>query len=114
MLTARRLGGAAIAGGAALGCSWLWASAEPDPAPSSSALRALRPGQPLLCPLESKERVFNDVVRLRFALPSAAHTLGLPVPGHVMVVDAATNYRPYSPITIDEHAAGYFELLVRP
>jgi len=113
MLTARRLASAAVASGTALGCSWLWARGDPASPPSVGPPRALSPGQPLLCALESKQRVSSDVVRLRFALPSAAHTLGLPVPGHVMVVDAATNYRPYSPITIDARAIGFFELLVR-
>ena len=79
----------------------------------ADTLKALKPGQPLMCPLSSKEWVSSDTVRLRFNLPSQEHTLGLSVPGHLMAVDAAMIYRPYSPITIDAITSGYFDLLVR-
>jgi cytochrome-b5 reductase len=65
----------------------------------------------LNCPLLSKRWVSADTCVLKFALPTPTFTLGLPVPGHIMVVDAATNYRPYSPISLE--TPGSFELLVR-
>lgn len=113
MLQGRRLGVAAAAGSAAVGAAWLCKPADPMLVTSDGVPRALQPGQPLLSALQSKSWVSKDTVRLRFELPSASHALGLPVPGHVMVVDAATNYRPYSPVTIDSEAKGFFDLLVR-
>jgi cytochrome-b5 reductase len=86
----------------------LWKIRQPGGPP-----HALQLGQPLICPLNSKEWVSCDTVRLRFDLPSAEHVLGLPVPGHLMAVDNAMIYRPYSPTTIDAHTAGHFDLLVR-
>ena len=113
MQQARRLGVAVAAGSAAAGCARLY---KPDTSiqhTSTGPPQALVAGQPLLSTLHSKSWVSSDTVRLRFELPTPAHALGLPVPGHVMVVDAATNYRPYSPISIDRNAKGFFELLVR-
>ena len=101
MLAARRLAGVA-AGSAALGAAWLCQPASQD---------RLSPGQPIACAVQSRRWVSEDSLVLRFQLPSPSFALGLPVPGHVMVVDAANNYRPYSPITID--SVGFFELLVR-
>ena len=101
------LGAAAVCG--SLGTALWWR----QPAPVSGPPRALRPGEPLHCSLQSKRWVSPDAFRLRFELPSSEHVLGLPVPGHLMVVDDAMTYRPYSPITVDSQARGYFELLVR-
>eukprot|EP00900_Chrysochromulina_parva_P024232 jgi/Chrpa1/6442/Chrysochromulina_OHIO_Genome00013814-RA len=113
MLHARRLGVAVAAGSAAAGCAWLCKPGTTIQHTSAGPPQALVAGQPLLSTLHSKSWVSSDTVRLRFELPTPAHALGLPVPGHVMVVDAATNYRPYSPISIDRNAKGFFELLVR-
>lgn len=74
---------------------------------------ALRPGSSLFCELSSRHQETADTVRLRFQLPQPSQVLGLGVPGHLVVIDNAMIYRPYSPITIDSRAAGYFELLVR-
>ena len=109
MLRARRLAAAGSAAAAA-GGAWLYL---PGLETSFGPPRALQPQKPLHSSLNAKEWVSEDTVRLRFALPSSEHVLGLPVPGHLMVVDAATNYRPYSPISIDRTASGFFELLVR-
>lgn len=103
MLSMRRLGPLAAAGGAMAGAAYLCWPAEPP--------KTLTPGRPLVCPVQSKQWVSSEAVRLRFELPSPTATLGLPVPGHIMVVDAATNYRPYSPVSLE--TPGYFELLVR-
>lgn len=110
-----RRAAASGAAAAAVGGGYLWAASsrheaarEPGGAP-----RALRAGEALYCTLTEKQWVTPSAVRLRFALPSAEHVLGLPVPGHVMVIDDAQIYRPYSPVTVDSQAAGYFELLVR-
>ena len=105
----RRFGYATATGTAALGTAWLYSQAKDARGPP----HALKPQQLLQSSLISKHWVSGDTVRLRFALPSSEHVLGLPVPGHLVVVDAATNYRPYSPITIDSKAVGFFELLVR-
>jgi len=110
-MMSRRVGAIAAAGSAAaLGLSWYGKKQQSE---KERSLRALQPNQPVLLTLHSKQWVTNDAVQLRFDLPTSEHVLGLPVPGHVMVVDAATNYRPYSPITIDRHASGFFDLLVR-
>lgn len=108
-MLARRMAAAAAATSTAAGCAWLCT----PPAEPAGPPRALIPGQPLLSQLVSKQWASDDAVRLRFALPSSEHKLGLPVPGHLVVVDAATNYRPYSPTTIDATSTGFFELLVR-
>ena len=102
MIAARRAAVAA-AGGSALALGWYWQRQAPAD--------RLTPGQPVNCALQSKQWVAPDAVRLRFGLPSPSFSLGLPVPGHVWVVDAATNYRPYTPVSIDN--VGSFELLVR-
>ena len=107
LLLGRRLGVAAAVS-TAVGSAWFWKPATPSGPP-----RALKAGEPLVCALQSKRWVSSDVVRLRFVLPSSEQVLGLPVPGHLMVVDDAMTYRPYSPISIDSQAVGYFELLVR-
>jgi NAD(P)H-flavin reductase len=110
---ARRFGVAAAAGTSALGCAWLCAPSREQQQDGGNSLRALVPGRPLFSALQSKSWVSKDAVLLRFQLPSPDHTLGLPVPGHLMVVDAGNAYRPYSPVTIDSTASGYFDLLVR-
>ena len=108
-MAARRLGAAVAAGSTAVACAYLGMPSERRGPPYKS----LTPGQLLHSTLLAKSRVESDCVRLQFELPSPEHTLGLPVPGHVMVIDAANNYRPYSPITIDSTTAGSFELLVK-
>ena len=82
----RRFGYATATGTAALGTAWLCSQAK-----DARGLRALKPQQLLQSSLISKHWVSGDTVRLRFALPSSEHVLGLPVPGHLVVVDA-TNY----------------------
>ena len=110
VLSLRSMGATAAAGGL-IGGVWLWQQRGRTLAGGNPA-HALRPGSPLVVELESKHWVSHDAARLRFALPDEQQ-LGVPLPGHVVVVDAATNYRPYTPITIDSQARGYFELLVR-
>ena len=102
--------GGACGAAATVGTALFWRRREDE---SGKPLRALQPDTALICPLQSKEWVASDAVLLRFGLPSAEHVLGLPVPGHVMVVDDAFIYRPYSPVTIDATTKGHFDLLVK-
>ena len=97
------------AGAAAVGTAFFWRRHVEEDGPK----RALKPDTALMCPLQSKQWVSADSVLLRFGLPSDEHVLGLPVPGHVMVIDDAFIYRPYSPVTIDATTAGHFDLLVK-
>ena len=103
-MSARRLGAAAAATGSAAAAAWFCAPSPKD-AVGFGSTRALQPGIPLACELSQKEWVSGDAVRLRFALPTPEHTLGLPVPGHIYVVDAATNYRPCAPSGRIEHTS---------
>jgi len=106
------LGGATACGAAAaVGTAFLWR--RRDAAEDGKPLRALKPDVSLMCPLQSKQWVGTDTVLLRFGLPSPEHVLGLPVPGHVMVIDEAFIYRPYSPVTVDASTKGHFDLLVK-
>ena len=103
-------GGAACGAAAAVSTALLWRRRD---AAEGKTLPALQPDVPLMCPLQSKQWVGTDTVLLRFGLPSPDHVLGLPVPGHVMVVDEAFIYRPYSPVTVDTTTKGHFDLLVK-
>ncbi|KAL1502926.1 hypothetical protein AB1Y20_010998 [Prymnesium parvum] len=104
-MLSRRAALASLGVGAGLAALWHRRSTSPS--------TALRPGHSLFCPLLSRRWETADTLRLTFALPSASHVLGLPVPGHLVAIDPAMVYRPYTPITIDSLASGHFELLVR-
>jgi cytochrome-b5 reductase len=106
MLVGRRRTVAIAAVGSAAALAWVWQQRQ-----SAAQKDRLTPGQPVNCKLLFKRWVAPDAVRLQFELPSPSFSLGLPVPGHVLVVDAATNYRPYSPVAVEN--VGSFELLVR-
>jgi NAD(P)H-flavin reductase len=104
----RFLGAGACGAAAAIGSAFLWRRRD-----EGKPLRALQPDTALMCPLQSKQQVGKDSFLLRFGLPSPEHVLGLPVPGHVMLVDDAFIYRPYSPVTVDATTKGHFDLLVK-
>ena len=117
MFSARRLAVAASVGGTAAAAALTLRGGASD-APwswirSSGPPTALAPGRSLMCPLESQQWVSPDTLQLRFGLPTPEHVLGLPVPGHLVAIDNAMIYRPYSPVTVDSLASGYFDLLIR-
>jgi len=100
-------------------------SAEPDSDSDSTAstngvqeakvLIALNPKEKISCPLIEKESISYNVRRLRFALPSKEHVLGLPV-GYHMLLSAKVNdklvMRAYTPTSTNDNL-GYFELVVK-
>jgi ferredoxin-NADP reductase len=76
---------------------------------------ALDPRKRLTLTLASREELSHNVVRLRFALPSAGHRFGLPVGKHVFLyasVAGETVMRAYTPTTADE-VRGHFDLVVK-
>ena len=75
--------------------------------------QALTPGKTCYFPLQSIDRLSDDTAVFRFALPSDDHVLGLPVASHVIATDSQMVSRPYTPITLDAEARGYFDLLVK-
>lgn len=64
----------------------------------------------------SQEAISHDAYRFRFKLPSAEHTLGLPVGKHVSLkfkdAEGKDVIRQYTPITSDE-VKGYFDLVIK-
>uniref|UniRef100_A0A7S4LAW5 Cytochrome-b5 reductase n=1 Tax=Eutreptiella gymnastica TaxID=73025 RepID=A0A7S4LAW5_9EUGL len=65
--------------------------------------------------LVAKEHLSRDVVRLRFALPSTQHRLGLPVGWHMLLrgqVGEEAVVRPYTPTSSDDDR-GFFELVIK-
>jgi NAD(P)H-flavin reductase len=66
-------------------------------------------------PLASTERLSHDTYLLRFALPSAAHRVGLPCGKHVFVfadVAGETVARAYTPVSSDRDL-GQLSLMVK-
>ncbi|KAE9609005.1 hypothetical protein Lal_00020447 [Lupinus albus] len=76
---------------------------------------ALNPREKIPCKLLSKTSISHDVRLFRFALPSNAQLLGLPVGKHIFLcatINEKLCMRAYTPTsTVDE--LGYFELLVK-
>ena len=63
----------------------------------------------------SKDELSRDVRRLRFALPSPQHVLGLPIGNHFFVnaqVDGAPCMRAYTPTSLDDDV-GFVELVIK-
>ena len=79
---------------------------------------ALDPRQKRAFPLVLKERLSENTRLFRFALPTPAHVLGLPVGKHVFLYGAAQQHggneimRAYTPISSDADA-GKLELVVK-
>ena len=95
MAASRAVAAAASAGVAAAAAAYYF---QDDAPPLHSALQ---PGRQLVCPLVAKTPLTPDTSRYRFALPTPAHSLGLPVASHVLAVDAGNMYREYTPVTLD-------------
>ena len=85
---------------------------------STSSLVALDPRAKRAFPLVLKERLSENTRLFRFALPTPAHVLGLPVGKHVFLYGAAQQHggneimRAYTPISSDADS-GKFELVVK-
>jgi len=65
--------------------------------------------------LVSKENLSSDVRRLRFALPTPKHVLGLPIGNHFFVnaqVDGAPCMRAYTPTSLDDDV-GFVEMVIK-
>ncbi|KAK6470395.1 NADH-cytochrome b5 reductase 3 [Huso huso] len=65
--------------------------------------------------LIDKEVISHDTRRFRFALPSPAHILGLPVGKHVYLsarIDGNLVVRPYTPVSSDDDK-GFVDLVVK-
>ncbi|XP_029018811.1 NADH-cytochrome b5 reductase 3 [Betta splendens] len=65
--------------------------------------------------LIDKQIVSHDTRRFRFALPSAAHVLGLPIGQHIYLsarIDGNLVVRPYTPVSSDDDK-GYVDLVVK-
>ena len=76
---------------------------------------ALDPDKKVAVRLVSKEKLARDVRRLRFALPTPEHELGLPIGNHFYVhaqVDGAPCMRAYTPTSLDEDV-GFVELVIK-
>ncbi|XP_062969976.1 NADH-cytochrome b5 reductase 1 [Cynocephalus volans] len=75
----------------------------------------LDPNEKYLLRLLDKTTVSHNTKRLRFALPTAHHILGLPVGRHVYLsarIDGSLVIRPYTPVTSDEDR-GYVDLVIK-
>lgn len=98
-------------------------AAAPAPAaaaaarPAGSAPVTLDPSKTVSLTLVEKESISHDTRRFRFALPSKAHILGLPVGQHVTLSyvetgTGATISRPYTPTTSDREL-GYVDFVIK-
>ncbi|KAL2643155.1 hypothetical protein R1flu_010742 [Riccia fluitans] len=76
---------------------------------------ALNPKERIPFQLIEKEKLSSNICKLRFALQSKDHILGLPVGKHVLIaanVNGRLVMRAYTPISCDKDV-GYFDLLVK-
>jgi nitrate reductase (NAD(P)H) len=82
---------------------------------SSDLLTTLDPKKKVAVKLISKEELSRDSRRLRFALPSPQHTLGLPIGSHLLVnatIDGTPCMRAYTPTSLD-HDVGFVEMVIK-
>ncbi|KAJ8605093.1 hypothetical protein CTAYLR_000375 [Chrysophaeum taylorii] len=88
------------------------ATTSPDAAPSVT----LKSNAKIMLKLVDKETLSHNSYRLRFALPSPTHVLGLPVGKHVLVygrdADGKLVARAYTPTTADE-VKGYVDFVIK-
>ena len=66
--------------------------------------------------LQEKEVVSHDTRRFRFSLPSNEQVLGLPIGQHIYLsttIKGQLVVRPYTPVSSDDEAVGYFDLVVK-
>ncbi|KAJ7564685.1 hypothetical protein O6H91_02G046700 [Diphasiastrum complanatum] len=76
----------------------------------------LNPKLKITCKLIQRKELTHNLRLFRFSLPSEDHVLGLPVGKHIFVsatIDGKLCMRAYTPISCDDDAVGYFELLLR-
>eukprot|EP00182_Erythrolobus_australicus_P000417 CAMPEP_0185833810 /NCGR_PEP_ID=MMETSP1353-20130828/3516_1 /TAXON_ID=1077150 /ORGANISM="Erythrolobus australicus, Strain CCMP3124" /LENGTH=888 /DNA_ID=CAMNT_0028532139 /DNA_START=67 /DNA_END=2733 /DNA_ORIENTATION=+ len=81
----------------------------------AEVLIALNPRQKIACPLIEREELTYNTRRLKFALPTKDHILGLPVGYHMMLsgkVDGKMVMRAYTPTSTNDNV-GYFELVIK-
>ena len=78
---------------------------------------ALNPKKKLTVPLIEREELTHNTRRLRFALPTPKHRLGLPVGKHLFVSGRWKGefvMRAYTPVTGDEpEALGFVDLVIK-
>jgi len=104
----RHAAGFAVVGGGVGGCAWYLSNHMPPPVDG-----ALQPGKSLACSLIEVEQLTRDTSRFRFALPTSEHVLGLRTASHIVAVNNASNFRAYTPITLDRFERGFFDLVVK-
>ena len=86
-------------------------------AASGAATRTLDPTKWVPVTLVYKKDESEDTTRLRFALPTAQHVLGLPIGSHLLVratgvSPASRCVRAYTPTSLDDDV-GFVELVVK-
>ena len=79
--------------------------------------KALQPGEKIKLELIEKEELTHNSYRLRFALPSKSHVLGLPVGKHVLMYGRSAQKgslvaRAYTPTTAD-NVVGYVDFVIK-
>lgn len=107
-------------------CSWLWFISVvvvsdsrahiPTSATRLPALHSALSNVYQKFKLVEKDQITHNTFRLRFALPTPQHKLGLPIGQHLFLrffdEEGTPISRPYTPITSNEHL-GYFDLLIK-
>nr|CAG4648169.1 EOG090X0BKI [Moina brachiata] len=91
--------------------NWL----KPRERSSKSPVTLLDPQTKYPLKLIQRDVISHDTRKLRFALPSEDHILGLPVGQHVYLSARVNNQlviRPYTPVSSDAEK-GYFDLLIK-
>ncbi|KAA8499343.1 Nitrate reductase NADH 1 [Porphyridium purpureum] len=86
-----------------------------DSVEEAEVLIALDPKKKVAVRLVSSEKLTHNTRRLRFALPTEKHLLGLPTGFHMLLsakVDGKLVMRAYTPTTCNS-TVGYFELVVK-
>ncbi len=84
---------------------------------SSSSLIALHPSEFRSFPLIAVEQISPDTKRLKFALQSANHVLGIPIGQHVtlrfVTSEGAEVLRSYTPISCPHGDKGFVEFVIK-
>ncbi|KAG7807525.1 hypothetical protein KL921_004283 [Ogataea angusta] len=78
--------------------------------------KILKPDQFQEFPLIQKTVVSKNSAIFRFGLPRPTDVLGLPVGQHISIgaeIDGKEIVRSYTPMSLDEDAKGYFDLLIK-
>jgi nitrate reductase (NAD(P)H) len=91
------------------------AVAAPSAPAATSAPKTLDPKKKVAVKLVSKEALSRDVRRLRFALPTKDHILGLPIGNHFFVnatINGSPCMRAYTPTSLDDDV-GFLEMVIK-